>query len=335
MNKLSAIFVLSQIFAINTPTQITEEIITDKDTVIIQDKPEISSKYIDRFKDADECEDACKEDCHRFCENICGNNDDCEDTCLKKCEDNCEIDCSKLKIAYGPQKGSVLLFISGSYFIFHNSRISEEEDRFLRETGMYMIYTDKNGNAVDTVLLDYLYSSFSGAFGVQYFLSEIIGLGIIYEFIQTSQNINNFYEQSSTSLLNSNTIAALITAYAFQKKRLGLSIGGNIGALCGVLTRFPLMFEDAEKQNYMTQYEEAFVRAFHEKVSVSGITFTINVNIQFMINKFMTANGGPRYTYRYLILSNDQFSGYPRKSNSNDIGIVFNFGFLINSKNSH
>ena len=95
------------------------------------------------------------------------------------------------------------------------------------------------------------------------------------------------------------------------------------------------MYEDVVSQTNMSFEQESFIRARNEKVDLNGIGFTLNVNAQYMINKLLTISGGPRYIYRYLFLSNDKISGYPRVSHSNDIGIVVNFGIVINGKNAH
>jgi hypothetical protein len=152
--------------------------------------------------------------------------------------------------------------------------------------------------------------------------------------MQTVQTINNLYENSSGALANANSLSAIATTNVFQKKRVGLSFVGSFGVIWGGLHRFPLMYEDAEGQNYMTSDERAFVMAFHEKVSINGMTLSESLNVNYMINRIMTVYGGPRYLYRYIVLTNDSFRGYPRVSNSHDIGFNINFGFLLNGKSS-
>ncbi|MBD3391565.1 MAG: hypothetical protein GF410_06045 [Chitinivibrionales bacterium] len=331
MNSRGTIFLFAFItIAIgNAFSQDIEEIIPGEETV--QDDTQTSTSYASRFKDADDCEDACEDDCEDACESKCGNDDDCEDACEDACDERCEQDCETLEPAYGPKKGSILFPLSFSY-MFHNSRISAEEDRFLRETDMHMIYVNKDNQPVDTVKIDYGYTTFSGNVGVQYYLSDRIGLGLMYEFMQTTEEISNMYEQSYGTLINANTAAFTLTGYPMQKKRIGLSINAYAGVILGSLYRFPLMYEDAEEQNYMTADEEAFVRAIHEKVTLSGFAFSLKVCFHYMINRFMTVYGGPRYVYRYLVLTNDSFTGYPRTANSNDFGINVNFGFLVFGK---
>ena len=220
---ISVVFAASTLFFVSTQAQIIEETVIEDEAIVTQNKPDSTEKYSHRFKDPSDCEDACEEDCDKTCESLCGKNESCIDSCEDTCEDNCDIECSKLKLAFGPQKGSVLLFISGNSLIFHNSSISQEEDKYLEETGMHMIYVDKNNNPVDTVRLKYSYISISGAFGIQYYLTEKLGLGVQYEFMQTNQNIDNAYEYSSGALLNTNTISGIVAAHLIQKKRIGLS----------------------------------------------------------------------------------------------------------------
>jgi hypothetical protein len=327
---VSFIIVLLSFYAVSA--QITDETISGENVAEVKRGP--NENYASRFKNVHDCEDTCKDDCEKTCKSKCGNdNDKCEDDCTDKCDENCVRDCSILKPAYGPQKGSFLVSISGNYMLFHTSRISEEEDRFLTETDTRMIYL-KDNQPVDTLQLKYSYTSMSGTIGVQYFLSDRIGVGLFYEFMQTSEEINNAYQHSSGALINSNTIAAMVTCYAFQKKRIGLSIAGNCGVVWGGLHRYPLMYEDLAQEN-LTPDEVAYVRAIHEKVSLSGMAFSVNIDFHYMINSFLTVCGGPRYVYRYITLTNDRFVGYPRTSNSNDIGINVSFGLLINGKNTH
>ncbi len=285
----------------------------------------------DDYKNEDDCDDHCEDRCEDECKKSCNGKSRCEEKCDDDCDESCDKTCGELKPVYGTVKKSVLCSIHFDY-MGHTSAISNEENRFVDEMGMYVVYVLED-SSLDTVDVDYSYSTFCGGLSLLYFVSNRIGIGILYEYSIADQSFSNTYESTTENLIENHTIACAFRSIIWQRPRVGISIATNIGATFGSLHRFPVLNAHSKDEN-MPEDDVAFYREVNMQVDIMGFTGSLAANFNYMINRYLVISGGPVYKYSYISLQNDRLIGYMKSAGCNEFGINFNFGVLFGGLNT-
>lgn len=312
-----------------------EETVFEEDSIGTTDSNLTSAKRdlkVHRnFKDPDACEDACEDDCETACWEKCGQDEDCNDQCKDMCEEGCEGKCAGYATVYGPRRGAFLLSVPLNLLLLHSSGVSREEESFLRETGINMVYRMSDGSS-ETVDIQPSFRTYAFGIELTYFLSEKTGIGLAYQYSYTEETYGTTYQYFSEELLSFHSCALKLDTYIWHNRRVAISLTPHIGACLGTIHRLPVLYSQTREQNISQSQKDFYLNA-NKPVTALGVNAKFQVNLRFMINHLLAIFGGPVYTYNYVSLTNDNLTGYPKISVNHDFGIGINIGLLLNGLN--